>query len=162
MGADDDDDRGDSLAPHIYAIAKSKRTRRAAWSILRWLVPIVMGGLVVPAWQTVSGWLHQVRQDHIDFGVAKAHLTVLENAKTATDRDSAAEANEVRHAIVASVRAHVEFVAGSRHMDVQSVLNDYDNQVFNWKDRSPKCLVREQCPVPTEAARMALSARKNR
>lgn len=49
-----DTDDGDSLAPHIAAIARSRRAQAYALTALRWLAPAFMGSVAVPAFKWVE------------------------------------------------------------------------------------------------------------
>lgn len=48
------DDDGDSLGPHLAAIARSRRVQAYALTALRWLAPMLMGSVAVPTFRWVE------------------------------------------------------------------------------------------------------------
>jgi hypothetical protein len=157
-----DPNPADSLFPKLVAIARDRQMRRLALVAVRWLVPLIVGGGIIPAWTVTRAWLKRVNADHTNLEVVREHIEKLENAVAISDRAALAELTLERLAQSASVRAQLEYVAGARRMDVSSVLADYDHLIANWSGNSPECLDAKRCATPTEAARKALAVRKPR
>jgi hypothetical protein len=148
----------DSIFPHVVALVTNPTVRKWLW---RALMACATYG-IIPATQVLSARLQQIHDDHVALGVLVLHAKQLAHDHDEVARTVEADRVAARQAIVLSTRVLVEYVAGTRHQDVNRVLLDYDDLVKNWQTTSPKCLDPQQCPLPAEAAQRALAARKPR
>lgn len=89
------DDDGDSLGPHLAAIAHSRKAQAFALSAVRWLVPLLMGSVAVPSFK----WLES-RYGRADAEQVVLRVTRLERVTGLPPTDAESHVRTLRDQVV--------------------------------------------------------------
>lgn len=97
-------DDGDSLGPHLAAIARSRRAQAYALTALRWLAPMLMGSVAVPTFK----WI-ETRYDRASAEALGLRLTRLERVTGLPPTEAESRERALRDQML-ELRTHLDLI----------------------------------------------------